>query len=272
MNKLIGLCTNDVGWPAILHEQGYRISLIEQRIGTKTTSVTPDVVVASNKLSHAIVADCKGGNNIDSGQDSRYKSIKVEHLVMWIHVREKKRFKCSPCYVTNDTHYSQLHPHTTLPFIIFEKNRVRGKGDFGHGDLNRVLYKGASLSNMHEPTVFYPFSIEDGDDLIIRHVIIGLLFWLNKNRPKSLNTLIDDKVVSEILKNIHPHYKHMGVKYQNTLSSKVKSMITSLISRKEFKTVKKKRLDGQLTPSTLKRFKEQCQTIIDDRKVQTTLD
>ena len=272
MNKFIGLCSSAGGWPSILYEQGYRICLIEQRISTESASVTPDVVVMSNKLSHAIVADCKGGGNVDSGQDSRYESIKPKHLFMWVHVREKERFGCTACYVTNDAIYDQLRTHTTLPFIVFDGGRVEGKGDFGADALNRALNRGASLAGMYEPTNFYPFSHDDNEELIVKHVITGLLAWLNKNRPKSLDSLVDDEVATAILKIVHPQYKHMGERYQNMLRSKVKKIFASLVSRKEFKAIKDKRVDGQLTAPVLQRFKEQCQSIVKNRMVQVTLD
>lgn len=272
MNMFIGLCKDSDKWPSILYEQGYRISLIEQRVGTESTSVTPDVVVTSNKLSHSIVADCKGGQNIDLEQDGRYRAIKAEHLFMWIHVREKKRFKSSACYVTKDAHYGRLQQHTTLPFVVFAESGVKGEGDFGLESLNKVLCRGASRTSMVEPTSHYPFSHEDDSSLIVKYVIQGVLFWLNRNRPESLGRLIDDKVACTILKTIHPHYRHMGERHQNALLLKVKNMIASLVSHKEFRMIKDKRLDGQLAPPVLQRFTEHCQAIVKDWKVQARLD
>ena len=46
------------------------------------------------------------------------------------------------------------------------------------------------------------------------------------------------------------------------MSSKVKNILAGLVSRKEFKTIKDRKIDGQLAAPVLKRFKEQCQTIV----------
>lgn len=108
---------------------------------------------------------------------------------------------------------------------------------------------------MYEPTNFYPFSRDDNEELATKHVITGLLARLNKNRPKSLDGLVDDEAASAILKIMHPQYKHMGKRRQNMPCSKVKKALASLASRKEFKAIKDKRVDGRLAVPVLERFK-----------------
>lgn len=76
MNKFIDLCNNVDSWPTILYDLGYRIKLVVQKISMETDSVTPDIVVMSNTLSHSVVVDCKNGRSIDRDQDDRHKGIK----------------------------------------------------------------------------------------------------------------------------------------------------------------------------------------------------
>lgn len=65
LNKFMGLCTNTHRWPRMLHKIGFRVQLVERRISAWSGSITPDVVGASDLLSHALVAGCKGGKSVD---------------------------------------------------------------------------------------------------------------------------------------------------------------------------------------------------------------
>ncbi len=215
MNKFIGLCSNVDYWPSVMYELGYRVKLVEQKISTKTDGVTPDVVVVSDKLLHSVVVDCKSGNNIDRDQDDRYKSIRAEHLFNWIDVREKARLTLSTCYVANDSNYGALRNHTDLPFVLFGRKFVEGRGDFGHDHLNQSLCKQSSLSSKFEPMLFYPFSACDDDPLILLHVMVGLLAWVRKSHPKSLSDLTKHETLTDLLKAVHPKYKYMG---ENTVT------------------------------------------------------
>lgn len=272
MNKFIGLCSNARDWPPVMRKMGYRIQLIEQRISTESGSATPDIVAMSNKLSHAVVVDCKGGNSIGQDQDKGYRDIAPRHLLRWLDVKEPSRFKCSPCYAADNVDYGKLSPHTELPFIVFGSRSVEGKRDFGHADLNRGLCRRTSLANSREPTLFYPFSTNDDDDLILRYAVTGLLIWLNKNRPQSFADVTDDRTVADIVKIVHPQYKRMGAKHRNDLRKKVKKILGGLLDRVEFKEIRKKRRQGPLSAPVLQKFKDICRDIIDKRRVQTTLD
>lgn len=272
MNKFIGLCSNVNYWPSVMYELGYRVRLVEQKISTKTDGVTPDVVAVSNRLMHSVVVDCKSGNNIDHDQDNRYKNIKAEHLLNWIDIREKSRLTLSACYSVNDSNYDDLRGHTDLPFVVFGSEFVEGKGDFGHDDLNRSLCKQTSLSNMTEPVQFYPFSACDDDPLILLYIMTGILAWVRKSRPKSLSDLTTHEALTDLLKTAHPKYKYMGEKHRNDLRSRVKKTLGTVLERDELKSIKDKSLEGRLSPATLQKFLEQCEEIIEERKVQTTLD
>ena len=272
MNKFIGLCNNTDKWPPIMYGMGYRIQLVEQKISMDGGIVTPDVVAMSNRLSHAVVVDCKSGTNIDSKQDRKYKCIMPRHLFGWLDIKERHRFKCTVCYATNDSNYDKLSAHTELPFVVFSTMFIEGKGNFGHPDLDRVLHQQTSIATKYEPTLLYPFSLDDNEYLILRHVIRGLMVWLVSNRPKSYCELTKDKTLLDILKIIHPHYKHMGEKHHNDLRDKIKKALASILDRSEFNAIRKKILEGEATVPIWQKFAEQCLMIIEERKVQTTLD
>lgn len=272
MNKFIGLCSNTSDWPSVMYKMGYRIELIEQKISMETGSVTPDVVVMSNRLSHAVVVDCKSGNNIDHKQDYKYKSVTFKDLSAWVDIKERSRFKHTACYVVNDSNYDKLIAHTELPFVIFGEASFRGQGNFGHADLDRTLCRRTSLVRRREPTAFYPFSINDDEHLILRHVLYGLILWINKNQPQSYSDLTKNKTLIDLLKIIHPHYKRMSEKHRNDLRNKVKKVFNSFLDRKELKVMHAKMLEGEVTAPLWQKFQEQCKEAMAQREVQATLD
>lgn len=272
MNKFIGLCNNTDEWPPIMYKMGYRIQLVEQKITLDADSVTPDVIVMSNRLSHAVVVDCKSGTHIDSKQDRKYKSIMPKHLFNWLDIKEESRFKYSACYASNDSNYDKLSAHTELPFVVFGAMFIEGKGDFAHDNLNRVLHQQISIGDKHEPTLLYPFSLDDDEYLILRHVIRALIVWLGRNCPKSYSELIKRETLIDILKIMHPHYKHMGDKHRHALQNKTKKTLASILDRNEFNTIRNKMLEDEVTTSLWKKFTEQCLEVIEERKVQPTLD
>lgn len=272
MNKFIGLCSNVSDWPSVLYELGYRIKLVEQKISTETDSVTPDIVVMSNRLSHSLVVDCKSGSNIDHGQDDRYKGIKPAHLFTWIDVRERPRFKFSTCYAVNDTNYGKLSTHTNFPFVVFGSEFVEGEGDFGHDDLNLRLCKRTSLLNKQEPRLFYPFSVSDDDHLVLQYTMTGILAWIGKKRLESFSELARDETLSNILMIIHPQHKYMGERHRNDLRNRMKKALETVLDRDDFKLIKKSGQEGRMTASTLQNFGELCREIVEEQKVRTTLD
>lgn len=72
INMFVGLCACTQMWPNTLFGLGYRVKPIEQAVSLKSgLKTTPDLIVVSNRLAHAIVADCKGGNSMDGDQDRR---------------------------------------------------------------------------------------------------------------------------------------------------------------------------------------------------------
>jgi len=129
INKFIGLCKKTAKWPTILFDLGYDVQLIEQSISLKSAQkITPDVVAVSEKLLHAVVTDCKGGNNIDGEQDAKYQELVPDDLKFHVTIHAPDQLRHSVCYVDNRSNHSQLEPHTELPFITFGDDAVQGVG------------------------------------------------------------------------------------------------------------------------------------------------
>ena len=94
----------------MLHDLGYAVQLVEQTISLQKSAqkITPDVVVVSNNLVHAMVIDCKSGKNIDSDQDRRYESLKSRDLAYHITVYDRKHLTHVTCYADEAANHEFL--------------------------------------------------------------------------------------------------------------------------------------------------------------------
>ena len=185
VNKLIGLCKNTGNWPGTPRRLKYRVKLIGQDVSLESSErVAPDVVAASGKYLRAIVADCKGGNNMEKQQDAKYRQIEPS-CFRNVGVHDSKRLTHVVCHVDNESNHASLEPHTKLPFITFGQDAITGTGDFKNRKTTTALQKEIPLKNMREPTVFYPFAYDDEDKFVVPHVLTGMLDYMNRKRKLS---------------------------------------------------------------------------------------
>lgn len=246
-------------WPSILFDLGYDVQLIEQTINLGSAQkIIPDIIAVSDKLLHAIVADCKSGNSVNREQDDRYKELALGDLKRVVTVHDPNRLRHAACYVDNHANHDKLKPHTTLPFITFGDDSIRGCGDFGNKQLNEKLCSSISLKGMGEPTSYYPFSPEDDDYVIAPHVLRGMIsYFMQKGRkvPPTASA-------SEILKLIHP-YNSLSSRHRNHLTKKIQNMIAIFIKgNAEFNEQISKIEGGDFNPSTLQSIKKICDDMI----------
>lgn len=263
INKFIGLCKDTIQWPNILSELGYEVQLIEQTINLKSAQkISPDVVAVSRKLLHAIITDCKSGNNINNEQDLRYLELVSDDLKYHVTVHDTNQLKHTVCYVDNHTNHSQLEPHTTFPFITFSDDAIQGQRDFGIKQLNEILCDSISLEGMREPTGYYPFSPDDEDYVIAPHVLRGLISYVMM-KGRTIQPQINDPATAlEILKLIHP-YNVIYSRHRDSLIKKIETMINIFMkSSKEFNEQVSKIERSEHKTSTLQSLVKICESLI----------
>ena len=67
------------------------------------------------------------------GQDRRYDSIESRDLTYHVTVHEPDHLEHVVCYADGADNHESLEPHTRLPFITFEPDRVYGRRDLAKG-------------------------------------------------------------------------------------------------------------------------------------------
>lgn len=202
---------------------GYGVQLIEQSINLKNAQkIKPDVVAVSNKLNHAMVTDCKGGSNVGSEQDKRYRQLESDDLKYYVTTHDEKQLRHTVCYSDMEKNHPNLRRHTNLPFITFGERSIKGEGDFGVDELNQALCKSVSLDGAHEPVSYYPFSPEDDESFIVSYVLCGLISCLSEKGQKKIPSTgqIEPDV---ILQKIHPFY--------DTIANEQKKRLVEVIGR-----------------------------------------
>lgn len=275
INRIMGLCNDTSCWPHILHDLGYTVQLIEQTISLQKTAqkITPDVIVVSDRLVHAMVIDCKGGTNIDSDQDRRYESLEPRDLVYYITVHDRNRLTHVACYADETTNHEFLEPYTKLPFITFGSDEISGIRDFGKKEVNNKLCRRISLTGMLEPTGYYPFSPDDRDSAIISHILSGLLAYLIQRGRKSPSTVVDSIMAEEIFKITHPFHEQISSRHRKRLIRRIKLMIdVCKNSSSEFKQQLAKIENGKDGQATMQSLRRICKKLIDKYTQQKLID
>ena len=264
INMLIRLCDDTPKWPNVLFELKYRVQMIERTISMKKSAqkVSPDVVTVSKTLLHAIVAECKGGNNIDSDQDRRYRHLESGDLAYHVSVHAPERLTHVVCYVDTESNHASLAPFTQLPFITFGHDHIQAQGDFKNQKTTKKLRQPISLQGTREPTGYYPFSACDDDRFVTPRVLAGLMSYLIK-RGRTDAKILDLSTADEILKITHFCYDVIDKNDKHRLKNQIQRIIgSSMRSNAKFKEQITKIESGEYATGTLQSLNDACNVII----------
>ena len=271
INKFIGLCKNDPKWPHSLRDLGYKVQLVEYTIILRESGVIrPDVIAVSNKLIHAIVADCKGGHNINQDQDDKYVALRTQDLTTHVTVHDPKQLTHDVCYVDDQANHDSLERHTDLPFITFDERSVVKHGQFTLRKLDLKLSSPMSLDDAREPVSYYPFSPEDRDAVIVPHVMRALIVCLTA-RKRTCVKLTDPDLVDRLMLALDPG-EVIGITHAKALKSKIRQIISMLLQNNaDLKDQASKLADDKYSTSTLQAITRTCQDIAKQYASQTRL-
>ena len=276
MNAMIGLCVPTPGWPHPLKDLGFLVDSIEPIVATEDgRKVNPDLILTSNKLTHALVVECKGGyeinehrkNEIDD-QAERYSKVSNNLLAYKIKIHDYRRLTHDMTYVTNDK-IAEFIKEYGYPILVFERDKLYKINSFSKETLNSKFSSEISIKNP-PPTHFFPFNDNDNLSLIALYVFQKLVKFALKAREDSLE-FDEDMILKSIFgaywKNIHETKK-------TRLRKKVRDILNEYSKNKELKGYLEKvkdRRSWRVTKS-LEAFRKGCQKIIEDLEKQRRLD
>jgi len=224
MNKFMGLCDPSSGWPSVLHDCGYRMQAIEQKLRINdATSVKPDIIVASGKERHALVIECKSGMNVKQDQEKRYAKLDTETVRKWVKARPPPETH-AVSYAINSHARERIATHTRLSLVVFYKLRLESRGSFGTNRLDRAMRDPINFdTTMEEPTEYYPYGPDDDDSVIAQHVLQALTQLLRSN--SAVENLSSDATVDKVFKTNHIYHKMISDETSNRIKKKIKDLI-----------------------------------------------
>lgn len=266
---LIGLCHDDANWPSLLHDLGYAVRLIGQEISVgRTGRIAPDLVAYSDDLSHAIVAECKGGRAIPPRRDGAYAHLAVPDLEPHVTGKDSRLAAHASCYVVTGDDCPEPKPEAGLPLVVFGADRVKGHGSFNNAALDKALHAGSPLGGCLEPGGYCPFSADDDSRSLVPHVLQGILSCIRK--PDSGFDLGHPDAARQVLEAVHPYHSKMDPECKAALVQRMQGIIGQLADQR-FKKQAQMLKDPDASPAAARGFVLLCKKIANSYRGQRRL-
>jgi hypothetical protein len=259
INMFAGFC-RDCGenWPSFLQEEGYSVSLIERSFKNKNgEEVSSEIILVSEKHSHAIFLECKSGrmpDEEDVHQASKYSKIDIHSSNQGVSYPELSNF---------DNVYFVLSSHSenwkkwvqkedfSFPLVTVSKNYIKKIiNKFSLDILNEKTKESIEIDLKYAPSYIIPISPSGNlsKGKIYEEIITGLVsFLIKRDRPSaSYKTLISEYVFDSGLFDCFPQNQ------KNTIFEKAEPLIRKISKRffSEFLSVRTKK-GSEVTPFTL---------------------
>jgi hypothetical protein len=112
LNGLIALIRGDGLWPCALGDQGLRIHIFEAPVFTDAGNVTADALLYRLDAPLLVLAECKGGRNVDGEQARRYLTADRDGVLaagsLPPALRDRSDTRVAVVFVGNEIHRGDL--------------------------------------------------------------------------------------------------------------------------------------------------------------------
>lgn len=265
INYLIGFCKNDPKWINPLWELKYKPRIIEQTISMSDgSSVTPDIILGTDRFGHILVCECKGGSTINKNQAAKYGKLTVKDLSRWLRLQTGSMlhdvcyvvFKDSPEFIQN-----------AFPALVFSDRVEKHGKKFSQDHLEKAFSQSSDISRLSPPLSYYPFSSEDNISEITAYVLRAVVSLAQKEYGVPTE---DAQRLDKILSETHKMYKVLSSRHKRELKKKIGQIVSELASKyPDFKDYLDGQRNGQAARSN---FIATCQTILRNMESTTRLD
>lgn len=273
INKFICLCQKQSAgtktpkpWPNPLYDLGYRIKLIEQEIRMRSGDIVhPDVLAASNRHMHVLVAECKSGNNINADQNRRYASLETSDLANLVMLHDRNQLKHDVCYVDGEENHTNLAPHTNLPFITFGCACIQKHGTFKLDKLDKKLSLRITLDGSEILRSYYKFSPSDDDKFVVPHILRALMQCVASKDSKSRVVVLELGAATKITQVLDPQ-NIISRKHKGRLQKRVERVLGILLQRDGFADLVRRA--GECDPAAVRTLWNKCDEIRSEYETQ----
>jgi hypothetical protein len=230
INCVIGFSKRIQGWPDFLRNRGYWVELIEPRfILSSFEKINPDIMFSSNRLTHSLVAECKGGTSLEEGQLRKYGQLDVAAVRPRVSLAEPDRMTIDSVFVCLEGAEDQLAASMStiqiFPILVVGKKTVRLVNHFSKGELNTVLAEPLDVDTP-PPVSFYPFGDEDDADYIAAFVFQELVSIAAQRKPQPEEIDADSMLAA-----IHPLWDSVDDSKKKKLRDKVNAILLHYSTR-----------------------------------------
>ncbi len=232
INCAIGFCKKSDSWIHPLADLGYKAQLIEQTIRTESgKSVKPDVVATSNKTTHSVVFECKGGTTISDDQILRYEDLTPSDLLRWVDVRISDNYSHDVCVFNFTKNLKSIISKISFPILSISNISLEKHNNFSKKELDAKFASPISIKSLKPPISYYPFSESDDRRVITPHVLRAMISVLMNRKLNHVDLTDPQSFLNEvILSRIHKMWKILSKEHQNSLKNLIPEIIKDLKS------------------------------------------
>ena len=223
-------------FPNPLYHLGYEIKIVEwdSLLNSRGEIVAPDLVLVSDRSSHALVVECKS-SKLKKEQIDRYENVHTADLPDWgikspdsrqlthditlVASYENGRTVC-----TTLNQWGCSFPALEVGLVAITKIA----NDFSRRELNELFPVPIRLS--YAPQYLYPIGRDSPDHLVMDQVMQALLNRLNMNKHENFSISLE-----EIVTDIFPYWNEMGTQIKEKISLNIRRVVATA-SRTDLKS------------------------------------
>lgn len=226
LNGLIALVRGDGLWPRALGDQGLRIHIFEAPVYTDEGNITADAVLYRLDPPLLVLAECKGGRNIDAQQGARYLAANPEGAFaagsLPPMLRSREGVLIVAMFVGNETHRGDLEASLVqhkieAPLLTVSHDRARLTQLEGASDLEAFdVRHQAGL-----PPARFPIDRHSPAEEI-RELTVPILVAAQARQEETID-------VEAICRGILPEWSVLGKEAQRGFISRVDDAVRRLV-------------------------------------------
>lgn len=234
LNLWIGLCRGEAGLPTDIRRLGYKHEWIEYEFQNSIGEpVKPELIIASDRYSHAVMFEWKEGPNTEGDQLKRYSMVVSDDLIKKAALNPSVASVHDVCIVGLINHIPRLskgikNGNYSFPLIGVEEDGLSlQENDFAVNELTGVVSPKLAIDFSKVPTQLVPFDHNSQYWEIAERIIPQIIVYMTRGEPRFiLEKLLDD--CAPVCKSV------LAPSYRHDLATKVQHVINEA-SRHEFK-------------------------------------
>ena len=228
VNLVIGMAKGDSALPTVLHEEGYQLHYIEREfVNSQEQSVTPEVILTSERAENALLFEWKAGGNLDRDQLERYAAVTAQDLGQRALVPRPAERTHDVVVVVGDKAdiCANLLNDWAIPFPLIEQlgNQLRLVANrFTLQQLNEAFSPSLMVNWDHGPLSYVQVDPDTPSDVLVDKVGRFIISVIVKREPRVR--------LGEVVEAVLPPIASTGPRYVKCLRPKLEEVVERLVA------------------------------------------